>query len=92
VTPNRAFRDPSVFSDPTHIHLFDARELGPAVASAGFVITQLLSLGLPWFRNSKFAGMWRLRRWIVDRAEWLARSGVLRSGGQSLCCAAKKAG
>lgn len=90
LTPNRAFADPSVFDDPTHVQLFDSTTLTGVLRNTGFAVVELASLGLPWFRRVRIAGGWRLRRAVLAQASWLARWPALRWKGQTLCCAARK--
>ena len=90
-TPNAAFVDPSVFEDPTHVHLYFAPELGREVELAGFEILDLRTLGLPWFRGyGKRPGGWRLRRLVTGQAPLFSKLGPLRWRGQTLCCAARR--
>ena len=90
-TPNAAFVDPSVFDDPTHMHLFTGTELDGAVRAAGFQVTESRTLGLPWLLHyARIPGGWRLRRWVTTHARGLSQLGPLRRRGQTLCCAARR--
>jgi len=90
-TPSAHFVDPSVFEDPTHVHLFAAEELGRAIAAAGFVVADLRTLGLSWFRGwDGLSVLWRLRRFVTRHATSLSCIPGLRRGGQTLCCAARR--
>jgi len=92
-TPNAAFTDPSIFDDPTHLHLFTAAELEEAIHGAGFERVDLRTLGLPWFRHyGAVPGGWRIRRWVTTHARALSRVSPLRFRGQTLCCAARRPG
>ncbi len=91
VTPNTAFRDPSIFDDPSHVHLFKRDELASVVVQAGFEILHLCSIGLPWFRSHNgIPGGWRLRRSVLRGTTALSSIPGLRWRGQSLCCGARK--
>ncbi len=91
LTPNRRFRDPTVFDDPTHVTLFDGPELARLLIGQGLKITDHRTLGLPWFRHgSSVAGGWRLRRTVIRRAPALSMIPTLRWHGQTLCCVARK--
>lgn len=93
LTPNRAFCEPSIFDDPTHVHLFDGPGLEKLMAGSGFTITDLRTLGLPWFRSySRIPGGWRLRRAVTRWARGLSSPPLWRWKGQTLCCAARRVG
>jgi SAM-dependent methyltransferase len=91
LTPNGRFRDPSVYDDATHVQIFDDRALSATLEAAGFVITDLRTIGLPWFTRHRgtFAG-WRLRRFVVRQGPLLSRCPGWRWLGQTLCCAARR--
>lgn len=90
-TPNADFVDPSVFDDPTHVHLFTMTELARSVAAAGFEVVDLRTMGLSWFRGwDGVSAMWRLRRFVTDHATFLSRMPGLCRSGQTLCCAARR--
>lgn len=89
LTPNRKFCDPSVFDDPTHVRIFEPEELGDLLSRAGFVVNELTTLGLPWFRDySRVRGTWRCRQLVTAKAAMLARLPGCRWKGQTLCCVA----
>lgn len=89
LTPNRFFCDPSVFDDPSHVCLFSPDELGDVLTRAGFVVRQLTTLGLPWFRDyPRRRGTWRCRRLVTSKAAMLCRLPGCRWRGQTLCCVA----
>ncbi|MCH7632285.1 MAG: methyltransferase domain-containing protein [Planctomycetes bacterium] len=91
LTPNRRFCDPKVFDDPTHVRLFDRRDLTDVVTDAGFDVTDLRTLGLPWFRSyQRIPSGWRLRRFVTGRAYAISAIPLLRWKGQTLCCAARR--
>ncbi len=91
LTPNQRFCDLSVFEDDTHVQLFDRRSLEGVLARVGFMIVDVRSLGLPWFR--RYHGIpsgWRIRRFVTRHAEGLSRIGPWRWKGQTLCCVARR--
>ncbi len=91
LTPNASFTDPSIFDDPTHVRLFRARELRDVIAGAGLLVSELRSLGLPWFRDCQsLPGAWRLRRFVTTHADALSSAPLCRWRGQTLCCAATR--
>jgi len=90
LTPNRDFADPRIFDDPTHVHLFDRRDLERAVGSSGFSLLEMRTLGLPWFRTIKLRSVWRLRRFLIEWAVGVSGMPFWRWKGQTLCCAACK--
>jgi SAM-dependent methyltransferase len=91
VTPNAQFKDPSVYDDPTHTHIFAPRELCEVLMGAGFDVCDVRTLGLPILRNyGRVPGGWRLRRGVIYGAGFLSRIPGLRAGGQSLCCAVRR--
>lgn len=93
VTPNAAFCDPRVFDDPTHVCTYRRTGLCRLLTRAGFLIDDVITLALPWFRRyAAIPGGWRLRRAVLQNAAWLGRLPFLRNAGQSLCCVARKAG
>ena len=91
LTPNAEFCDPGVFEDPTHVHIFNCRDLPKNLRDVGFDILDLRTIGLPWFRgyNSIPAG-WRLRRFVTRHAIALSTVRPWRWRGQTLCCAARR--
>jgi SAM-dependent methyltransferase len=91
MTPNGEFSDLSVFDDPTHVQIFNRRGLCDILASAGFSIVDLRTLGLPWFRAyHTIPSGWRLRRFVTKHAVVLSTVPYWRWGGQTLCCAARR--
>lgn len=91
LTPNGWFADPGVFADDTHVRIFDRDSLRTAIATTGFEISDLRSLGLPWFRRYHgLPGAWRFRRFTTRRAGALSGVPGLRWRGQTLCCAARR--
>jgi len=91
LTPNASFADPSIFDDPTHVRLFRARDLRDVVVRAGLFVSELRTLGLPWFRDYKeYVGGWRLRRFVTTHADSLSAAPLCRWRGQTLCCAAPR--
>ncbi len=91
LTPNASFRDPTVYADDTHVHLFDADDLYGVLASAGFTVVDLRTIGLPWFRRYHgIPSVWRLRRFVTRRAQWLSAWPQWRWKGQTLCCTARR--
>ena len=89
LTPNRSFRDPSVYDDDSHVHIFAKSDLRRVLLRVGFHILDLRTLGLPWFRNyGRVPGAWRFRRFVTRRAIGLSRVPPWRWRGQTLCCAA----
>lgn len=92
LTPNRQFADPSVYDDETHVHIYDANDLSALLRDCGFDLIDLRTLGLPWFRrHHRIPGGWRYRRWVVGNARFLSRIPACSRGGQTLCCAARRA-
>lgn len=90
-TPNAAFRDPSVFEDPSHVQLFDRQSLAHIVREAGFSIVDLRTMGLSWFRvYQRIPAGWRFRRSVTAHAEGLSSLPGCRWSGQTLCCLAEK--
>jgi ubiquinone/menaquinone biosynthesis C-methylase UbiE len=93
LTPNAAFADPSVFDDPTHVHLYSGGGLAELLRSAGFEIVDVRSIGLPWFRGyAQVRSGWRLRRFVTHNAQMLSSLPGLRWRGQTLCCTARRPG
>lgn len=91
VTPNARFCDPGVYSDPTHVQIFDEESLRTTVSRAGLIVEAIYSIGLPWFREyHRFPSGWRARRLVLNFAEMLARIPGLCRAGQSLCCLARR--
>ena len=91
LTPNRLFRDPSVYDDPTHVHIFDHLEMGRLLRNCGFAILDVRTLGVHWMRSYHgIPGGWRLRNLVTGYATSLASVPTLRWRGQTLCCAARK--
>ncbi len=91
LTPNARFSDPSVYDDETHVHIFSQADLPRLLCDAGFDITDLRTLGLPWFRDhARMPAGWRFRRFVVKHAHRLSNLEPLRWKGQTLCCAARK--
>lgn len=91
ITPNARFKDPSVYSDPTHVHIFDANGLAHVVEQSGLIVESVHSIGLAWFRDyHRIPGGWRVRQAILNRAELLSHGPFLRQQGQSLCCEARR--
>ncbi len=91
VTPNAEFCDPSIFDDPTHVRIFDRRDLRQTIENSGLIVEHICTLGLPWFRQYRtMPGGWRLRRALLRRAEMVARLPRIRWAGQSLCCVARR--
>jgi SAM-dependent methyltransferase len=90
VTPNARYCDPGVYSDPTHVQIFDEVSLRTTVSRAGLIVEAIYSIGLPWFREyHRFPSGWRARRLVLNFAEMLARIPGLCRAGQSLCCLAR---
>ncbi len=54
VTPNATFPDPSLFYDPTHIHLFTLEELRDVLGAAGFQVVYLSTL-FPYLGRNRLA-------------------------------------
>ena len=91
LTPNAEFRDPAVFDDPSHVHLFDRRSLRGILGESGFAVRDLRTLGLPWFKEHRgLPSGWRLRRLIVSHARTLSHVPGCRWNGQTLCCLAQR--
>lgn len=91
LTPNAAFRDPSVFHDETHLQLFNQHDLCATVRQAGFDVVELRTLGLPWFRcYQTIPSGWWLRRFVTQQARLLSAVLPWRWQGQTLCCAARR--
>lgn len=92
LTPNARFIDPSVYDDDTHVHIFDETDLPGVVQQAGLTISEMTTLGLPWFRAyDRYPAGWRLRRFVTENASTLDRLPGCRGKGQTLCCKAIKA-
>lgn len=51
-TPNRLYASPRIFSDPSHLHIFERRELVGAVEKAGFRVEESMTV---------FPHLWRDR-------------------------------
>ena len=91
LTPNASFCDPSVFQDPTHVHVFTRRELRRSLERGRFEVIDLRSLGLPWFRDyHNVPWGWRWRRLVLTHARRLSVLPGHRWKGQTLCCLARK--
>ncbi len=91
LTPNRLFRNPSVYDDPTHVHIFDHLEMARFVRDCGFTVLDIRTLGIHWMRDYHgIPGGWRLRNLVTGYATSLASVPTLRWQGQTLCCAARK--
>jgi SAM-dependent methyltransferase len=91
MTPNRAFVDPSVYYDESHVSIMDADELAGALRGAGYEIDDLRSLGLPWFRKGPNNWWrWRSRRMLLRHAQTFSLLPSWAWGGQTLCAAARK--
>ncbi len=91
LTPNARFQDPSVFADDAHVTVFDRAGLRDLLLDTGFEITDLRTIGLPWFRNyQRVVSGWRLRRLVTRRANLWSAVPFLRWKGQTLCCAARR--
>jgi len=91
LTPNAEFCDPSVFEDPTHVHIFNRRDLPNGLRDVGFDIVNLRTIGLPWFRGyGSVPSAWRLRRFVTQHAIALSMVPPWRWSGQTLCCAARR--
>ena len=91
LTPNASFCDPSVYRDESHIHIFDERGLRAVLEEVGFVVQDVRTLGLPWFRSyHRVPSGWRVRRFVTQNARALSGVAPWRWKGQTLCCAAGK--
>jgi|GEM_PF-2109659 len=91
VTPNASFRDPSVYDDPTHVHIFTRVELKEQVERMGFDVCDVRTLGVPLLRSyGHIPGGWRLRRAVIAAAGFLSRFPGFCDMGQSLCCVARR--
>jgi len=91
LTPNAEFCDQGVFEDPTHVQIFNRRDLSDILIHAGFSIVDLRTLGLPWLRRyHAIRSAWRLRRWVTEHAVALSTLPRWRWMGQTLCCAARR--
>lgn len=91
LTPNAAFCDPTVFDDDTHVTIFDRISIVQLVRDSGFEVTDVRTLGLPWFRSyQRIPSGWRLRRFVTEQAGTLSRFRAWRWRGQTLCCAARR--
>lgn len=77
LTPNALYPDPGVFSDPTHLRIFDARTLRALLARASFHGIRLKTL-FPHLRgNTVFGLRWRklfsaLPPWATEGRSLLA--------------------
>ena len=90
LTPNANFRDPRVFDDPTHVRLYHGASLLKLMNSTGFEVMSLRTIGLPWFQDyHSMPGGWRLRRLVLQHAEWLSTLPGFKRSGQTLCCVAR---
>jgi SAM-dependent methyltransferase len=91
LTPNRSYRDPSVYDDASHVRIFDRNDLRRIVTRVGFEILDLRSLGLPWLRSYHHVpGGWRIRRLVTGCAGLLSTVPAWRWKGQTLCCACRR--
>lgn len=91
LTPNALFRDPTVYADETHVHVFGPEELREVLIRTGFTILDQRSIGLPWLRrHRRIPAGWRLRRFVTRRARLLSTLPRFRWKGQTLCFAARK--
>ena len=91
LTPNAWFRDPAVFADETHVHIFNRDDLREVLTRAGFSVLDMRTIGLPWFRHyRRIPSGWRLRKFVTRRARRLSALPHWRWRGQTLCCAAQK--
>ena len=91
LTPNADYCDHTVFDDPTHVHIFDRRDLPSTLSKVGFDILDLRTIGLPWFRSySSVPFGWRIRRFVTQHAIALSMVRPWRWRGQTLCCAARR--
>lgn len=43
-TPNRPYPRPHIFDDPTHVHIYDGRDLEEAVREAGFRVDRVFTV------------------------------------------------
>jgi SAM-dependent methyltransferase len=43
-TPNRLYPSPRIFDDPSHVHIYDRRELGEVLEDAGFRVEDSLTV------------------------------------------------
>jgi len=91
LTPNGWFSDSKTYEDDSHRRIFTPRDLPDLVRQAGFVVSQVVTLGVPWFQScTRWRVLWRLRRLVLKRAEGIAWLPGARYRGQTLCCAARR--
>lgn len=81
VTPNAAYPDPTLFEDPTHVHVFTPADLRSSLEQAGFRVEQLFTL-FPYLGSSRLARAASIR---------LASLPLRTATGRSIVAAATKA-
>src|SRR5512133_3609960 len=85
VTPNADFPDPSLFEDPTHVHLSTPATLKAELEGAGYQVEQLFTL-FPYLGSGRLARAASIRLALLAR-----RVPALASRGRSIVAAARLA-
>lgn len=91
LTPNKQFADHSVFHDDTHVHIYDSKDLANVLRTTGFVVQDVRTIGIDWFRNyHRLPSAWRFRRYVLKQWKLISTLPGMAGSGQTLCATARR--
>jgi ubiquinone/menaquinone biosynthesis C-methylase UbiE len=92
LTPNRLFSDPSVYHDDTHVHIYDAADLASLLRRTNFIVKEVRTIGIDWFRHyNRLPAGWRFRRSVLKHWKLFSKLPGTAATGQTLCAIARRA-